>query len=50
MNNIKVTGEWDGEPIWRRETAEERLFSNLPPNLDPEENELAEIEEEKYGL
>ena len=28
MNNIKkvITGDWDGEPIWREETSGERLL------------------------
>lgn len=29
MSEIKITGEWDGEPIWRYETAEERLLKAL---------------------
>lgn len=24
-DNIKITGEWDGEPIWREKTPEEKL-------------------------
>lgn len=24
-----ITGDWDGEPIWRYETAEERLINEL---------------------
>jgi len=33
----KITGEWDGEPIWREETAAERLSA-----------EIAKIEFKKY--
>ena len=25
MNNIKITGEWDGKPIWREKTPEETI-------------------------
>jgi len=25
MNKIKITGDWNGQPIWREETAEDRL-------------------------
>lgn len=25
MNNIKITGYWDGQPIWRDKTPEEKL-------------------------
>ena len=25
MNNIKITGYWDGKPIWREKTPEEKL-------------------------
>lgn len=25
MNKIKITGEWDGQPIWREKTPEEKL-------------------------
>lgn len=26
---IIITGEWDGEPIWRYKTAEDRLIETL---------------------
>lgn len=25
MNNIKITGYWNGQPIWREKTPEEKL-------------------------
>lgn len=25
MNNIKIVGEWDGQPIWRNKTPEEKI-------------------------
>lgn len=39
MNNTKkiITGDWDGEKIWRRETSEERLHNVLPPLITREE-------------
>lgn len=28
-NNIVITGEWDGKPIWREKTAHEKLVGVL---------------------
>ena len=25
MNNVKITGWWDGQPIWRYKTSEEKI-------------------------
>lgn len=32
--NIKITGHWDGQPIWRELTAEERLAKALEENYN----------------
>ena len=33
-NDIKITGNWDGEPIWRNKTPEEKLED---AHIKPEE-------------
>lgn len=39
MKEIIMTGEWDGEPIWREKTPEETLFAAIPK----ENHKAAEI-------
>jgi hypothetical protein len=40
MKQIKQTGEWNGEKIWREETAEETLSKHLLVNSLSEENTI----------
>lgn len=53
-NNMKkITGDWDGEPIWREETAEDRL-AEIIHEVEQERKakklsaEIAKIEFKKY--
>ena len=51
MNNIKITGEWDGEPIWRPETARERLIDALRGHTSKNQlDELLEWNTENLAL
>ena len=41
-----ILGYWDGKPIWRYETSEERLFQALEDN---KRSKLKVKEEQMYG-
>lgn len=33
MNDIIITGSWDGQPIWRYKTAQEKLLEAIQENI-----------------
>lgn len=53
-----ITGEWDGQPIWRQKTAHDKLAEELnkpmsnPQSSDElyEQRKIKELEEKEYQV